>query len=358
MSGFDPGALPHTKTKEKGPKQKRLGLLPLPPMQESTQSARRFSGLRGKNAILLAVSLMSVAAAGAFLMGYGSDGLGSLPDTSGTSAQILQQESVATIAGLDSDEDGLTDLDEVRYLTDPKNADTDGDGFDDGLEVRKGFDPTTPPAEGVDQSTAEGTQVAVDTSFLDRLGLSSIKEQVDGLNVGGLGGVDPVAAGDSVASAERLAELEIDKLFSATSNKLPNIDTERIKVSKNNEYADKENYYVKAFTAVVDNNPFPAGYSMERFLEDVQSNNRPQLESLKVSLEIMVRELDALEVPSDMLTEHIHALSIGEAARDAVQMMLDSNGGSDETLFFMGRTVFLWNEIGALLREYKLALGV
>ena len=41
----------------------------------------------------------------------------------------------------DSDHDGLSDIDEVRYGTNPKLADTDMDGFLDGDEVKNGFDP-------------------------------------------------------------------------------------------------------------------------------------------------------------------------------------------------------------------------
>lgn len=41
----------------------------------------------------------------------------------------------------DSDQDGLSDIDEVRYGTNPKLADTDLDGFLDGDEVKNGFDP-------------------------------------------------------------------------------------------------------------------------------------------------------------------------------------------------------------------------
>ena len=44
----------------------------------------------------------------------------------------------------DSDGDGLSDPDEYLYGTDPVNADTDGDGAEDGWEVQFGFDPLTP----------------------------------------------------------------------------------------------------------------------------------------------------------------------------------------------------------------------
>ena len=42
---------------------------------------------------------------------------------------------------LDSDNDGLTDVEELRIGTDPHNPDTDGDGYLDGDEVKNGFDP-------------------------------------------------------------------------------------------------------------------------------------------------------------------------------------------------------------------------
>ena len=41
----------------------------------------------------------------------------------------------------DSDKDGLSDIDEVRYGSDPRAADSDLDGFIDGDEVKSGFDP-------------------------------------------------------------------------------------------------------------------------------------------------------------------------------------------------------------------------
>lgn len=42
---------------------------------------------------------------------------------------------------VDSDNDGLTDAQEVLYNTDPNNPDTDGDGIDDGTEIHIGTNP-------------------------------------------------------------------------------------------------------------------------------------------------------------------------------------------------------------------------
>lgn len=45
---------------------------------------------------------------------------------------------------VDSDGDGLPDVDEIALGTDPTNPDSDGDGLGDGVEVRMGLDPKTP----------------------------------------------------------------------------------------------------------------------------------------------------------------------------------------------------------------------
>ncbi|HJW29522.1 MAG TPA: hypothetical protein VJ508_09775, partial [Saprospiraceae bacterium] len=46
-----------------------------------------------------------------------------------------------TDASLDSDHDGLSNMDEYRLGTDPCSADSDGDGYTDGTEFNNGSDP-------------------------------------------------------------------------------------------------------------------------------------------------------------------------------------------------------------------------
>jgi len=47
----------------------------------------------------------------------------------------------------DTDGDGLKNVDEWSYGSDPWNADTDGDKFDDGWEVLNGWNPVVPNTE-------------------------------------------------------------------------------------------------------------------------------------------------------------------------------------------------------------------
>lgn len=47
------------------------------------------------------------------------------------------------INSIDTDKDGLFDRDEIKvYKTDPLNPDTDGDGYLDGIEVKAGYNPS------------------------------------------------------------------------------------------------------------------------------------------------------------------------------------------------------------------------
>jgi S1-C subfamily serine protease len=45
------------------------------------------------------------------------------------------------VVATDTDGDGLSDIDEAKYGTNPNKADTDGDGFKDGVEVMAGYNP-------------------------------------------------------------------------------------------------------------------------------------------------------------------------------------------------------------------------
>jgi len=55
-----------------------------------------------------------------------------------------EEDAKALKGSQDSDKDGLTDADEMRYGTDPLKSDTDGDGFKDGDEVKAGYNPKGP----------------------------------------------------------------------------------------------------------------------------------------------------------------------------------------------------------------------
>jgi hypothetical protein len=53
----------------------------------------------------------------------------------------IDEERKIDTPSIDSDEDGLSDKEEMFYGTDPNNPDTDGDGYLDGEEVEAGYNP-------------------------------------------------------------------------------------------------------------------------------------------------------------------------------------------------------------------------
>lgn len=62
----------------------------------------------------------------------------------------------------DSDNDGITNVNEADYGTDPDNPDTDGDGIVDGEEVYFGTDPLNPDTDGDGLSDGDENQMATD----------------------------------------------------------------------------------------------------------------------------------------------------------------------------------------------------
>jgi len=57
------------------------------------------------------------------------------------SDEASRDACIGELGGVDSDDDGLTNVQEKQYGTDPLNPDTDGDGYKDGEEVKAGYNP-------------------------------------------------------------------------------------------------------------------------------------------------------------------------------------------------------------------------
>lgn len=92
--------------------------------------------------------------------------------------------------GRDSDRDGLNDIDEVRYGTDPKLADSDLDGFIDGDEVKGGFDPLKYSAgDQSDRIVFESPQSAGETKkelyVVQNVALKETAEKKQGVHFSG-----------------------------------------------------------------------------------------------------------------------------------------------------------------------------
>lgn len=61
-----------------------------------------------------------------------------------SNSNINTNSSISENLAKDSDNDGLTDMEEIIYGTDSQNPDSDGDGYKDGAEVDNGYNPLGP----------------------------------------------------------------------------------------------------------------------------------------------------------------------------------------------------------------------
>lgn len=67
-----------------------------------------------------------------------------------------------SVASADTDNDGLTNLQEFQLGTDPRNPDTDGDGVSDGEEVKRGTNPLSADTDGDGLTDAEEIRLGTD----------------------------------------------------------------------------------------------------------------------------------------------------------------------------------------------------
>ena len=58
--------------------------------------------------------------------------------------EVSRGNCIYGLGSADSDGDGLTNIDEKKYGTNPLNPDTDGDSYKDGDEVKAGYNPNGP----------------------------------------------------------------------------------------------------------------------------------------------------------------------------------------------------------------------
>lgn len=74
-------------------------------------------------------------------------------------------------APVDTDRDGLVDIQEVQFKTNPNHPDSDGDGFVDGLEIKQGFDPLSRETKKLTKT------ILIDTSKQE------LYQQLDGVTI-------------------------------------------------------------------------------------------------------------------------------------------------------------------------------
>ena len=89
----------------------------------------------------------------------------------------------------DSDEDGLTDEEEIRLGTDILNPDTDGDGFLDGIEVKRNFNPLNSmlETEAIYQDPREVAPKKIDVYIVENVRVITLPDARRAVEITGRG---------------------------------------------------------------------------------------------------------------------------------------------------------------------------
>jgi Bacterial Ig-like domain/Bacterial TSP3 repeat len=96
-------------------------------------------------------------------------------------SETLIKERVGDASVKDSDNDGVSDYDEVNlYGTDPMSADTDKDGFIDGVEILNGYDPKDSAREANVMFESPKEQGIVREDILEVTYMTTVIDELDG----------------------------------------------------------------------------------------------------------------------------------------------------------------------------------
>lgn len=247
----------------------------------------------------------------------------------------------------DSDQDGLSNDEEVLYKTDPLNKDTDGDGYMDGVEVESGYDPTK-PAPGDRLISGEDTRGGADNPLVsDEMTLT------DQVTEGVVSLIEEQVSGDGDGLSAESIEETVQNIMDQSDQEivLPEIDLATIKIkevssklkgSKRTEQEKEDAVEYLTVMAYILANNSPKKFSTENDLSSVLTSfgqdsisaivlgNGSFVEDLAKTGQKILDETKDIKVPESMIDVHVQALKM---AKYSMQLKDEvNNGDSDDPL--------------------------
>lgn len=236
---------------------------------------------------------------------------------------------------LDSDLDGASDEEELKYGTDPQNPDSDGDGYSDGAEIQSGYDPLKPaPGDKLTDETANTAEKITTTDTTANGTTGNLTEEVSGQIASMIANSEGETGGVSIDKINTLIEESIQSKI--TFSQLPQIDESKIKILPQNyaEFSeekqarkkkeDNEAYLSSIFYILSNNLPHSIASEDEisSFSNEIiakipmlsTGNGMDYFEDLAEKGAGMITELYELEVPQDMFEIHVEALQLATYA--------------------------------------------
>lgn len=236
---------------------------------------------------------------------------------------------------LDSDQDGLSDTEELVYKTDPENKDTDGDGYSDGTEVKSGYDPLKPaPGDKINDDSTANVSKDLDINTKTSSG-ENLTEEFSSKIATIIANEEADAQGITVSDINSLIEENLPKNMQA--EELPEIDKSEIKI-KEQDYSDlseeerakkikeDEDEYLSLMLYISSNN-LPHNLSMDNeatsFFKEITSKigtlySNPEemtyFNELAEKGEVILEQMQEIEVPESIIDLHIEGLQIANYA--------------------------------------------
>ncbi len=245
---------------------------------------------------------------------------------------------------LDSDQDGLSDQEELVYGTDPKNSDTDGDGYSDGTEVKSGYDPLKPaPGDKIVNNYKVSEKDSHQQSNLENTADSGAqnsnnKNLTEELSV-------KLATTISNNNEEGIKSVTMDDINTLvdesisdniTFDDLPKIDKSEIKIKKQKysklskekrklkKQKDNEEYLTKISFLMINNLPYKISKpsDVEGFTKEINkkiallmtANNTPEalayFDDMGKKGKDALNQLKKIEVPKSLVNLHMKGMQL------------------------------------------------
>lgn len=244
---------------------------------------------------------------------------------------IARENSTDGNVFLDSDQDGLSNEDETKYGTDPKNPDTDSDGYQDGAEVTSGYNPAIPaPGDKLNAPAVTSRNLNIDSeaeNLTDEFSNKIAEMVVAGESTGGV----------DINSINSLIEEKISGTI--TFEDLPEIDDSSIKLltqdysgygkekQARKKKEDNEEYISSVFYIMTNNLPHSVDSkeAIEEFSKEimlkipsvVSATNGGGLDyftDLADKGTVILTKMNDLEVPTEMFDIHKRGLQLATYA--------------------------------------------
>ncbi|HFC76674.1 MAG TPA: hypothetical protein ENJ27_00365 [Candidatus Moranbacteria bacterium] len=299
---------------------------------------------------------------------------------------------------LDTDQDGLSDQEEVVYGTDPKNPDSDGDGYSDGTEVKSGYDPLK-PAPG-DKIVDNNKKVKIgnregETNLVSDIDLKN-KDNKDNNLTEELSVKLATAIADNDQESKGVTMDEINSMIdesvsdNMTFDDLPKVDKSKIKIKKQ-KYSkfskekrerkikkDNEEYLTTVSYLMINNLPYKIskpddinGFTKEittKISSLMSVSNTPEavdyFKNIGKKGANALKQLQEVEVPEDLVETHIKGIQILTYAIKLSSVTTIDHSDPIKSIFALGKVQNLLtlmsdfsSEINSKLADLGLSFG-